>query len=139
MAEEKKSVAEAREAALEKPAAKPAAQKPEATSVKAQPAQPGLLSRFFGALKKMFAEEEVQKSHGSSHVCNSSQPTSRECRPPLRIAHCLGLLRLHKPVGSTSAPRKYRTAAYNCRQPAHRSARSQPPRPWRREPSAGRG
>ncbi|EQA1621968.1 ribonuclease E [Enterobacter asburiae] len=48
------------EAALEKPAAKPAAQKPEAAVAKAQPAQPGLLSRFFGALKKMFAEEEVQ-------------------------------------------------------------------------------
>ena len=48
------------EAALEKPAAKPAAQKPEVTAVKAQPAQPGLLSRFFGALKKMFAGEEVQ-------------------------------------------------------------------------------
>lgn len=48
------------EAALEKPAAKPAAQKPEATAAKAQPAQPGLLSRFFGALKKMFAGDEVQ-------------------------------------------------------------------------------
>jgi ribonuclease E len=48
------------EAALEKPAAKPAAQKPEAEAAKAQPAQPGLLSRFFGALKKMFAGEEVQ-------------------------------------------------------------------------------
>ncbi|HDS2773655.1 TPA: ribonuclease E [Enterobacter bugandensis] len=48
------------EAALEKPAAKPAAQKPEAAAVKAQPAQPRLLSRFFGALKKMFAGEEVQ-------------------------------------------------------------------------------
>ncbi|EMX8930760.1 ribonuclease E [Enterobacter asburiae] len=48
------------EAALEKPAAKPSAQKPEAAVAKAQPAQPGLLSRFFGALKKMFAEEEVQ-------------------------------------------------------------------------------
>ncbi|MBF2791293.1 MULTISPECIES: ribonuclease E [Enterobacter] len=48
------------EAALEKPAAKPVAQKPEAAVAKAQPAQPGLLSRFFGALKKMFAEEEVQ-------------------------------------------------------------------------------
>ncbi|HDR2622832.1 TPA: ribonuclease E [Enterobacter chuandaensis] len=48
------------EAALEKPAAKPAAQKPEAAAAKAQPAQPGLLSRFFGALKKMFAGEEVQ-------------------------------------------------------------------------------
>ncbi|WP_320709560.1 ribonuclease E [Enterobacter asburiae] len=48
------------EAALEKPAAKPEAQKPEAAAAKAQPAQPGLLSRFFGALKKMFAEEEVQ-------------------------------------------------------------------------------
>jgi len=48
------------EAALEKPVAKPAAQKPEAAVAKAQPAQPGLLSRFFGALKKMFAEEEVQ-------------------------------------------------------------------------------
>ncbi|MCK6934888.1 ribonuclease E [Enterobacter roggenkampii] len=48
------------EAALEKPAAKPAAQKPEATAAKAQPAQPGLLSRFFGALKKMFAGQEVQ-------------------------------------------------------------------------------
>ncbi|WP_256937849.1 ribonuclease E, partial [Enterobacter chuandaensis] len=46
------------EAALEKPAAKPAAQKPAAA--KAQPAQPGLLSRFFGALKKMLAGEEVQ-------------------------------------------------------------------------------
>jgi len=48
------------EAVLEKPAAKPEAQKPEAAAAKAQPAQPGLLSRFFGALKKMFAEEEVQ-------------------------------------------------------------------------------
>ncbi|MBG0637489.1 ribonuclease E [Enterobacter asburiae] len=48
------------EAALEKPAAKPAAQKPEAAVAKAQPAQPGLLSRFFGALKKMFAGEEIQ-------------------------------------------------------------------------------
>lgn len=48
------------EAALEKPAVKPAAQKPEAAVAKAQPAQPGLLSRFFGALKKMFAEEDVQ-------------------------------------------------------------------------------
>ncbi|WP_260325955.1 ribonuclease E, partial [Enterobacter cloacae] len=47
------------ESALEKPAAKPAAQKPEAVA-KAEPAQPGLLSRFFGALKKMFAGEEVQ-------------------------------------------------------------------------------
>ncbi|HCT3170482.1 TPA: ribonuclease E [Enterobacter asburiae] len=48
------------EAALEKPAAKPEAKKPEAAAAKAQPSQPGLLSRFFGALKKMFAEEEVQ-------------------------------------------------------------------------------
>ncbi|MCM7587505.1 ribonuclease E [Enterobacter chuandaensis] len=48
------------EAALEKPAAKPAAQKPEVAAAKAQPAQPGLLSRFFGALKKMLAGEEVQ-------------------------------------------------------------------------------
>ncbi|CAM6766952.1 ribonuclease E [Enterobacter asburiae] len=48
------------EAALEKPAAKPEAKKPEAAAAKAQPAQPGLLSRFFGALKKMFAEEDVQ-------------------------------------------------------------------------------
>lgn len=48
------------EAALEKPAAKPAAQKPEARVAKAEPEQPGLLSRFFGALKKMFAGEEVQ-------------------------------------------------------------------------------
>ncbi|MGX5868057.1 ribonuclease E [Enterobacter cloacae] len=47
------------ESALEKPAAKPAAQKPAVTA-KAEPAQPGLLSRFFGALKKMFAGEEVQ-------------------------------------------------------------------------------
>lgn len=48
------------EAALEKPAAKPMAQKPEARVAKAEPEQPGLLSRFFGALKKMFAGEEVQ-------------------------------------------------------------------------------
>lgn len=48
------------EAALEKPAAKPVAQKPEARVAKAEPEQPGLLSRFFGALKKMFAGEEVQ-------------------------------------------------------------------------------
>ncbi|MCM7396567.1 ribonuclease E [Enterobacter cloacae] len=47
------------ESALEKPAAKPAAQKP-AVAAKAEPAQPGLLSRFFGALKKMFAGEAVQ-------------------------------------------------------------------------------
>ncbi|MDI3138329.1 ribonuclease E [Enterobacter kobei] len=48
------------EAALEKPVTKPVVQKPEAAAPKAQPAQPGLLSRFFGALKKMFAGEEVQ-------------------------------------------------------------------------------
>ncbi|MBT1727210.1 ribonuclease E [Enterobacter quasimori] len=48
------------EAVLEKPAAKPAAQKTAPEVAKAQPAQPGLLSRFFGALKKMFAGEEVQ-------------------------------------------------------------------------------
>ncbi|MGK3186294.1 ribonuclease E [Enterobacter soli] len=48
------------EAALEKPAAKPAVQKPAPEAVKAQPEQPGLLSRFFGALKKMFAGEEAQ-------------------------------------------------------------------------------
>ncbi|MBS3046632.1 ribonuclease E [Enterobacter mori] len=48
------------EAVLEKPAAKPAAQKPAPDVAKAQPEQPGLLSRFFGALKKMFAGEEAQ-------------------------------------------------------------------------------
>ncbi|NJQ19662.1 ribonuclease E [Pantoea sp. LS15] len=48
------------ETALEKPAAKPAAQKPAATVEKTQPDQLGLLSRFFGALKKMFAGEEAQ-------------------------------------------------------------------------------
>lgn len=48
------------EAVLEKPAAKPAAQKTAPDAAKAQPQQPGLLSRFFGALKKMFAGEEVQ-------------------------------------------------------------------------------
>jgi ribonuclease E len=48
------------EAVLEKPAAKPAAQKTAPDVAKAQPEQPGLLSRFFGALKKMFAGEEVQ-------------------------------------------------------------------------------
>ncbi|EMV7407695.1 TPA: ribonuclease E [Enterobacter soli] len=48
------------EAALEKPAAKPAVQKSAPEAVKAQPEQPGLLSRFFGALKKMFAGEEAQ-------------------------------------------------------------------------------
>lgn len=48
------------EAALEKPAAKPAAQKSAPVVAKAQPEQPGLLSRFFGALKKMFAGEEAQ-------------------------------------------------------------------------------
>ncbi|HIC2035024.1 ribonuclease E [Enterobacter soli] len=48
------------EAALEKPAAKPAVQKPAPEAVKAQPEQPGLLTRFFGALKKMFASEEAQ-------------------------------------------------------------------------------
>ncbi|WP_297118009.1 ribonuclease E [uncultured Enterobacter sp.] len=48
------------EAVLEKPAAKPAAQKPAASAAKAQPKQPGLLSRLFGALKKMFAGEEPQ-------------------------------------------------------------------------------
>ncbi|MEZ6878086.1 ribonuclease E [Enterobacter sp. KBR-315C3_2022] len=48
------------EAVLEKPAAKPAAQKPAAPAAKAQPEEPGLLSRFFGALKKMFAGEEPQ-------------------------------------------------------------------------------
>lgn len=48
------------EATLEKPAAKPAVQKTAPAAPKAQPEQPGLLSRFFGALKKMFAGEEVQ-------------------------------------------------------------------------------
>ncbi|MBX8459071.1 ribonuclease E [Enterobacter sp. RIT637] len=48
------------EAVLEKPAAKPAAQKPAPDVAKAQPEQPGLLGRLFGALKKMFAGEEVQ-------------------------------------------------------------------------------
>ncbi|HCM9123334.1 TPA: ribonuclease E [Enterobacter hormaechei subsp. oharae] len=48
------------EATLEKPAAKPAVQKAAPAAPKAQPEQPGLLSRFFGALKKMFAGEEVQ-------------------------------------------------------------------------------
>ncbi|WP_165465651.1 ribonuclease E [Enterobacter cloacae] len=48
------------EATLEKPAAKPAVQKTAPAALKAQPEQPGLLSRFFGALKKMFAGEEVQ-------------------------------------------------------------------------------
>ncbi|WP_320742374.1 ribonuclease E [Enterobacter mori] len=48
------------EAVLEKPAAKPAAQKPAPDVAKAQPEQPGLLSRFFGALKKLFAGEDVQ-------------------------------------------------------------------------------
>ncbi|MGY5367401.1 ribonuclease E [Enterobacter oligotrophicus] len=48
------------ETALEKPAAKPAVQKPAPAVAKAQPEQPGLLSRLFGALKKMFAGEEVQ-------------------------------------------------------------------------------
>ncbi|MBO4148434.1 ribonuclease E [Enterobacter ludwigii] len=48
------------ETALEKPAAKPAAQKSAVTVEKTQPDQPGLLSRFFGALKKMFAGEEAQ-------------------------------------------------------------------------------
>ena len=47
------------EATLEKPAAKPAVQKAAPAAPKAQPEQPGLLSRIFGALKKMFAGEEV--------------------------------------------------------------------------------
>ncbi|MDE7608278.1 ribonuclease E [Enterobacter hormaechei] len=48
------------EATLEKPAAKPAVQKAAPAAPKAQPEQPGLLSRIFGALNKMFAGEEVQ-------------------------------------------------------------------------------
>ncbi|HAS1784685.1 TPA: ribonuclease E [Enterobacter cloacae] len=48
------------EATLEKPAAKPAEQKAAPAAPKAQPEQPGLLSRLFGALKKMFAGEEAQ-------------------------------------------------------------------------------
>ncbi|WNN60537.1 ribonuclease E [Enterobacter hormaechei] len=48
------------EATLEKPAAKPAVQKAAPAAAKAQPEQPGLLSRIFGVLKKMFAGEEVQ-------------------------------------------------------------------------------
>ncbi|MCM7511576.1 ribonuclease E [Enterobacter hormaechei] len=48
------------EATLEKPAAKPAEQKAAPVAPKAQPEQPGLLSRLFGALKKMFAGEEAQ-------------------------------------------------------------------------------
>lgn len=48
------------EATLEKPAAKPAEQKAAPAAPKAQPEHPGLLSRLFGALKKMFAGEEAQ-------------------------------------------------------------------------------
>ncbi|MDU7189887.1 MAG: ribonuclease E, partial [Enterobacter sp.] len=48
------------EATLEKPAEKPAVQKVAPAAPKAQPEQPGLLSRIIGALKKMFAAEEVQ-------------------------------------------------------------------------------
>ena len=48
------------EATLEKPAAKPAEQKAAPAAPQAQPEQPGLLSRLFGALKKMFAGEEAQ-------------------------------------------------------------------------------
>lgn len=48
------------EATLEKPAEKPAVQKVTPAAPKAQPEQPGLLSRIIGALKKMFAAEEVQ-------------------------------------------------------------------------------
>ena len=48
------------EIAQEKPAAKPAAQKPAPEAAKAQPEQPGLISRIVAALKKMFAGEEVQ-------------------------------------------------------------------------------
>lgn len=48
------------ETTLEKPAAQAAVQKPAAESKPAQPEQPGLLSRLFGALKKMFAGEEVK-------------------------------------------------------------------------------
>lgn len=48
------------EATQEKPAEKPAVQKAAPAAPKAQPEQPGLLSRIIGALKKMFAGEEVQ-------------------------------------------------------------------------------
>ncbi|MEG5641689.1 ribonuclease E [Enterobacter asburiae] len=67
------------EAALEKPAVKPAAQKPEAAVAKAQPAQPGLLSRFFGALKKMFAEEEVQPEQ-PKEVPKAAKPERQQDR-----------------------------------------------------------
>lgn len=46
-------------AAMEQAPAKPAAQKP-ATDANAAPSEPGLLTRLFGALKKMFASEEPQ-------------------------------------------------------------------------------
>ncbi|HDR2863919.1 TPA: ribonuclease E [Enterobacter asburiae] len=61
------------ETALEKPTEKPAAQKPAPEAVKAQPAQPGLLGRFFGALKKMFAGEETQPEQ--------MQETPKEAKP----------------------------------------------------------
>ncbi|WP_253384011.1 ribonuclease E [unidentified bacterial endosymbiont] len=48
------------EMAMEKTVAKPAVQKPAPEAAKAQPQQPGLLSRLFGALKKLFAGEDVQ-------------------------------------------------------------------------------
>ena len=67
------------EAALEKLAAKPAAQKPAAEVAKAQPEQPGLLSRFFGALKKMFAGEEVQPEQ-PKEVTKEAKPERQQDR-----------------------------------------------------------
>ncbi|MDU3302016.1 MAG: ribonuclease E, partial [Enterobacter ludwigii] len=68
------------ETALEKPVTKPVAQKPEAVAVKAQPEQPGLLSRLFGALKKMFAGEEVQQPEQPKEAPKEAKPERQQDR-----------------------------------------------------------
>ncbi|MEM5589046.1 ribonuclease E [Enterobacter hormaechei] len=65
------------EATLEKPAAKPAVQKAAPAVPKAQPEQPGLLSRIFGALKKCSLAKKFSLSSRKKRQKKRNQSVSR--------------------------------------------------------------
>lgn len=65
------------EATLEKPAAKPAVQKAAPAAAKAQPEQPGLLSRIFGALKKCLLAKKFSLSSRKKRQKKRNQSVSR--------------------------------------------------------------
>lgn len=65
------------EATLEKPAAKPAVQKAAPAAPKAQPEQPGLLSRIFGALKKCLLAKKFSLSSRKKRQKKRNQSVSR--------------------------------------------------------------